>query len=154
MSAPLQVLLHVQLHATEMPLCQRLLPHIRPFVERCARQFSEASGRGSGSQLQRDVAAALRRLGVPFREEVVLEDAGGYSVDILLHEARVAVEVDGPSHYVECDHRPLPSGSTLLKHRQLEAFGYRVVSVAFWEWQPLRTAAQKGAYLKGRGLAS
>uniref|UniRef100_A0A7S4FVH6 RAP domain-containing protein n=1 Tax=Eutreptiella gymnastica TaxID=73025 RepID=A0A7S4FVH6_9EUGL len=149
-----QVLLHVRLHARELPLSNKLLPHIRPLVERCAQSFAENSRRVSPSQLQRSVAAGLQRLGVAFREEVVLEDAGGYSVDMLLPEARVAIEVDGPSHFVKGADGLLPSGPTLLKRRQLEAFGYRVVSVPFWEWGALRSEGDEAAYLQQRGFGA
>ena len=45
---------------------------------------------------------------------------------------RIAVEVDGPSHFLGGSHQP--TGSTLLKHRQLRHFGWRLESVPYWEW--------------------
>ena len=45
---------------------------------------------------------------------------------------RIAVEVDGPTHFVGRSHQP--TGSTLLKHRQLRYFGWRLESVPYWEW--------------------
>ena len=32
----------------------------------------------------------------------------------------------------------MPNGSTLLKQRQLEQLGYKVVSIPYWEWRVLR----------------
>ena len=51
----------------------------------------------------------------------------------------MAVEVDGPSHFLEPDdrgHRPA-NGPTLLKRRLLRAAGWRLVSVPFYEWDDL-----------------
>ena len=45
---------------------------------------------------------------------------------------RIAVEVDGPSHFIGRSQQP--SGATLLKHRQLRLFGWRLESVPYWEW--------------------
>jgi len=42
----------------------------------------------------------------------------------------------------------LPTGSTLLKQRQLRQLGYKVVSVPYWEWDALRRDKdQEQAYL-------
>ena len=75
-----------------------------------------------------------------FAEDVVLEDSG-YSVDMLLtgrpghsgrpghgEEARVAVEVDGPDHYLRMVGRDgrekrIVNGTTRFKHRVLAMTG-------------------------------
>ena len=56
----------------------------------------------------------------------------GYSLDAVVDfEGReVAVEVDGPSHFVGRE----PSGATALKRRQLRAAGWALLSVPYWEW--------------------
>ena len=58
------------------------------------------------------------------------------------------MEVDGPSHFLE-DGRT-PSGSTLLKRRQLGQLGFTVVPVPFWEWNSLRNATAKRRYLEDK----
>ena len=67
------------------------------------------------------------------REEFRCE-ASGYSIDALVefNGKQVAVEVDGPSHFVGRSQQP--NGATLLKHRQLRHFGWPLVSVPYWEW--------------------
>ena len=40
--------------------------------------------------------------------------------------------MDGPSHYARASRIAL--GSTEMKRRQLKAVGYRLCSVAFWQW--------------------
>ena len=63
-------------------------------------------------------------------------------------EKRVAIEVDGPSHFVGASQRP--TGATLLKRRQLHALGWAVISVPYFEWDPLRGPEQQQDYLRKR----
>ena len=107
----------MRLHELEFPLCHKLLPDLRDFVDRCTREFTENSRLVSRSTLQGFVAAALQKLEVEFQEEVVLTDGGGYNADMLLLEGRVVMEVDGPTHFVQGPDGYLPSGSAVLKWR-------------------------------------
>ena len=54
----------------------------------------------SVSRLHADVAAVLTRLGIQHEMEVLTDDEY-FSLDIYLPEYDVAVEVDGPSHFME-----------------------------------------------------
>jgi len=47
--------------------------------------------------------------------------------------------VDGLSHFVGRE----PTGATLLKRRQLEHFGWWLVSVPYWEWKKLRDKTRR-----------
>ena len=47
----------------------------------------------------------------------------------------LAVEADGPHHFLGGSRAP--NGATLLKRRQLRAFGWRLLSVPYWEWTDL-----------------
>ena len=89
---------------------------------------------GKPSQLQTDVAEEIRSRVAHVEEEHRCE-ASGYSIDVLVtlnDGKRIAVEVDGPSHFIG---RSLqPTGATLLKHRQLRHFGWQLESVPYWEW--------------------
>ena len=145
-TALFQVLLHVRLHEQEFIRSAKALSELSKFADRCAEHFATAPQ--NPSQLQRSVAAVIRELGMECKEEVVLVDAGGYSVDVLVEDPRVAVEVDGPSHYVQDPQGLVPSGSTMLKRQQLKALGYHVVSVPFWEWRGLRSALDKRVYVQ------
>ena len=97
------------------------------------------------SRLQEAVSAALSGLGVAHEQEGLTED-GLFSLDLALRAERVAVEVDGPSHFVRLpgDTRAA-SGPTRARRRLLEVRGWRVASVPYWEWDELRgeRAAQK-----------
>jgi hypothetical protein len=80
------------------------------------------------------VVREIRSRGVQVKEEHRCETSG-YSIDALVtlkDGKRVAVEVDGPSHFVGRSQQP--TGATLLKHRQLRYFGWRLESVPYWEW--------------------
>ena len=110
--------------------CSDALPEAA-LLARCDSVFRAAETQPS--RLQRDVAKALASLGASVQEEKVLEE--GFSLDLVVdwRGERLAVEVDGPSHFVG---RVL-TGATLLKRRQLRHFGWRLVSVPYWEWDGL-----------------
>jgi len=117
-------------------------------LARCDAAFRAAEAQPS--RLQRDVAKALASRGASVQEERVLEE--GYSLDLVVDcggEELIAIEVDGPSHFVGRE----PTASTLLKRRQLRHFGWRLVSVPYWEWDELnhsdklRQREQRAAYL-------
>jgi len=77
------------------------------------------------------VAETLALLGLSVRGDVVIDE--GYSLDLLVDcggEQPVAIEIDGPSHFVGRE----PTGATLLKRRQLQHLGWHLVSVPYWEW--------------------
>ena len=65
--------------------------------------------------------------------------AEGYSVDYALVDERIAIEVDGPSHFARsgdgAGRRPV--GETVIKHRQLAALGWRLLSITRDDWDPL-----------------
>ena len=63
-----------------------------------------------------------------------------------LREGAVAIEVDGPAHFLRPGGR-IVSGSTLMKRRHLELLGYRLVSVPYFEWNALRGEAEEEEYL-------
>ena len=62
-------------------------------------------------------------------------EASGYSIDALvtLNDGKqLAVQVDGPSRFLGRSQQR--NGATLLKHRQLRHFEWRVVSTPYWAW--------------------
>uniref|UniRef100_A0A7S4CD22 RAP domain-containing protein n=1 Tax=Eutreptiella gymnastica TaxID=73025 RepID=A0A7S4CD22_9EUGL len=81
-----------------------------------------------------------------------MADAGDYHVDMLL-DLRTLVEVQGPKEAVQrADSVPLFTGDVLLKWRQLEAFGYSIVSIPHWVWECLDSLEAQMEFLKGLGL--
>ena len=99
------------------------------------------------SRLHAAVSACLRRLGVTHANERWCERAER-RIDIAIEldgSAPVALEVDGPSHFLQ-DGRP--DGPTLLRNRMLTAHGWRVVSVDYRTWNAQQTEPQQEAYLR------
>ena len=101
----------------------------------CRDAFVEDEGQPS--QLQSDVVGEIRSCyDIANVEEEYRCKVSGYSIDALVtlhHGERIAVEVDGPFHFVGRSHQP--TGATLLKHRQLRYFKWRLESVKYWEWE-------------------
>ena len=115
-----------------------------PLAERCHAAFVAVKGRPS--RLQRQVVAALKALGHEPREEV--RTPQGYSLDAVVRIAsrEVAIEVDGPSHFVGRTHAP--TGATALKRRQLRAAGWSLVPVPYWQWGALDATGQRELLLR------
>lgn len=94
------------------------------------------------------VCASLQRLGVEYAREAKIAD-GFFSADVALKIAgfEVALEVDGPSHFL----RPgmVPTGPTKMRDRALATKGWPCLSVPYFEW-PSSVAKQA----RGRGVAS
>jgi hypothetical protein len=92
-----------------------------------------------------DVSACLRGMGLPHANEHWCERAER-SIDIAIEGTTpVALEVDGPSHFL---HDGRPDGSTLLRDRMLAAHGWRVVVVDYRVWDGLADDAQQEEYLR------
>ena len=88
----------------------------------------------SPTQLQCDVSTMLRQMG--WNHSFKHETAEGFSLDLAQPESKLAVEVDGPSHFL----KNLPSeenvvnGATIFKTRQLRSFGWTVAHISFFDW--------------------
>ena len=67
-----------------------------------------------------------------------------------LSTSRFATEVDGPSHFLRdnAHGNHCPNGSTQLKQRLLQAAGWRLVSVPFYEWDRLMGTQEQHEYLQ------
>ncbi|CAL8462200.1 g1731 [Coccomyxa elongata] len=76
-----------------------------------------------------DMCRALHSMGM----EYVTEDvSSGYAVDIAIPSVRIAVEIDGPSHFARNADRRL--GPSAMKHRHLSKRGWKVFSVTAQDW--------------------
>ncbi|KXZ42580.1 hypothetical protein GPECTOR_132g592 [Gonium pectorale] len=92
-----------------------------------------AKGSSSVSELQKEVYRHLAQLGYPTQMEAT---EGLWSVDIRLKvgSVRVALEVDGPSHYTTSQ-PPLRLGATVARDACLAHLGLRVVSLNYLEYR-------------------
>jgi hypothetical protein len=132
----------------------------------------------STSKIQRSVSSAFNRIGFEHVEEhtITMEDmATEYginvaskpvevlSIDIADPQDRIAIEVDGPAHFItridkedgpvgftkvnkgkleyvfawNGEHQVI-NGPTALKQRLLHSLGWKVVHLPFWEWYRLQ----------------
>ena len=92
----------------------------------------EEHGGKLGSRFQHDVHNTACSI-VPGWEFEHWEDHLCYTVDLALPAHRVAIEVDGPTHYTLNNTERL-CGHTLLKRRLLRQLGWHVVHVPYFEW--------------------
>mmetsp|Transcript_25318 Transcript_25318/g.81901 ORF Transcript_25318/g.81901 Transcript_25318/m.81901 type:complete len:551 (-) Transcript_25318:1772-3424(-) len=86
------------------------------------------------SKTQRDVSAMLEELGWTHTSEYVTDE--GLSLDVAQTGTKQAIEVDGPSHFLEdaSSGKLVANGSTQFKLRLLRSLGWRITSVSFAEW--------------------
>ena len=96
------------------------------------------------------VMLVLIESGVAQKQEYVCP-LTGRSIDIALPEQSIAIEVDGPTHYLSTGE---PTGTTLLCNRVLRSAGWRVVSIPWFEWRALKSMDEKKAYIKRKIDAS
>ena len=125
-----------QLHQWSLWVDERgaLWPRLPESLRKACRNAFVAE-EGSPSQLQSDVVQEIRSRVAHVEEEHRCETTG-YSIDAVVtfdNGDKVAVEVDGPSHFLGRSRQP--TGATLLKQRQLRYFGWRLESVTYWEWE-------------------
>eukprot|EP00808_Paulinella_micropora_P001208 g66690.t1 len=135
----------MQLHYIQLCLSwehaewQLSLPPV--LVAACKQRLANAQSGVVSSLFHRKVSEELgERLQVPHVNE---DTSSGLSVDILLATHKVAIEVDGPKHFVTdaADSKLAAArmyvSTTLCKQRLLRAMGYQLVSVPFFEWDVL-----------------
>ena len=112
---------------------------------------------GRGWRRLAEAGRGGRRLGEAGVEEEHIT-AEGHSLDYALVDQRIAIEVDGPSHFVAHGAGAGRSelGKTVLKRRLLGALGWRLVAVPFFEWGELnssdraREEVNRDAYIKAK----
>ena len=76
----------------------------------------------------------------------------GLSLDMAQPDAKRAVEVDGPTHFVKnvVSTEQVENGRTRFKSRLLCRLGWDIVHVPFFEWDALKGSSKKDAYLKAK----
>jgi hypothetical protein len=110
------------------------------------------TARQQSSRLQGSVYTALLQLPPdiwkqqpqqeqPTADKACLIDIAG----VTAAGVKVAIEVDGPYHYVQLDNTL--SGPTLCRNRALAAQGYALICIAYWEWRTLRSKGEQQQYL-------
>nr|AKM76697.1 AT2G31890-like protein [Erodium texanum] len=96
------------------------------------------------SLFQKEVARLLVSTGHDWVKEYVVD---GYTVDAVVLDKKVALEIDGPTHFSRNTLAPL--GHTMLKRRYIAAAGWKVVSLSHQEWEELQGEFEQLDYLRG-----
>jgi len=113
--------------------------------DKCQAAMQDSSIRVS--RLQNNVGMILSEVRKGFEEEFVDEHTS-YSIDLALHSSRIAVEVDGPSHFISCrNNKQIMNGSTLFKRRLLTAAGWKVINLSYNKWGSLRNDFKKKEFI-------
>ena len=113
-----------------------LEPLMPSFATECVRVYQDDEGKPSG--LHKNISHALSTLGYGHEMEVspFPNLPGTMAIDIALQERRIAVEVDGPSHFLCSPHFTLLheyNGPSLFKRRVLERIGWTVINIDYRE---------------------
>lgn len=71
---------------------------------------------------------------------------GIYQVDYFIEGSNVAIEYNGKSHYINFSERE--TGTHWTRARNLRDSGYKLVDIAYYEWNALTTVEEKNEYLR------
>lgn len=85
------------------------------------------------SRMQVEVATTLQRLGVAHQSNVPVKN-NLFQVDVVLQRPKqqVCMLLLQPSDVIRGSYELL--GSTLYRKKLLEAYGWKVLTLGFWEW--------------------
>eukprot|EP01018_Ginkgo_biloba_P015100 Gb_29061 [translate_table: standard] len=95
------------------------------------------------SLFQKEVGRLLVSTGYNWVREYSTD---GYTLDAVLIDEKIGLEIDGPTHFSRNTGSPL--GHTMLKHRYLAAAGWKIVSLSCQEWEELRGESEQMDFLQ------
>ncbi|CAI9114747.1 OLC1v1015539C2 [Oldenlandia corymbosa var. corymbosa] len=95
------------------------------------------------SSFQMEVARLLVSTGLDWIREY---DVEGYTLDAVLVDRKLALEIDGPTHFSR--NSGVPLGHTMLKRRYITAAGWKLVSVSHQEWEEFQGGFEQLEYLR------
>ncbi|XP_074281293.1 RAP domain-containing protein, chloroplastic [Silene latifolia] len=95
------------------------------------------------SSFQKEVARLLYSTGLEWVKEY---DLDAYSLDAAVVDKKLALEIDGVTHFSR--NTGVPLGHTMLKRRHVASSGWNLVSVSHQEWQELQGSTEQEEYLR------
>lgn len=139
--------------SSQVHLANQCLKLEYPHLQLSLRSDLEAKIYGAGktkrfnqkttSSFQKEVARLLISTGLDWVREYAVE---GYTLDAVLVDQKVALEIDGPTHFSR--NSGVPLGHTMLKRRYIAAAGWKIVSVCHHEWEELQGEFEQLEYLR------
>jgi hypothetical protein len=133
-----------QAHLTSQLLGPTLVALPSPILREAMKAYTEQAPKHTISNDQREVGESLHRLGISYEVEYIAAD-GLPSIDLAIVGRRIALELDGPSHFTTNTLEPL--GHIRMRGRLLSAMGWHVVSIPCFEWSRLRQPFERDAYV-------
>ncbi|KEH18932.1 putative RAP domain-containing protein [Medicago truncatula] len=95
------------------------------------------------SSFQKEVGHLLVSTGLEWVKEYVVD---GYTLDAVTVDKKLALEIDGPTHFSR--NTGVPLGHTILKRRYITAAGWKLVSLSYQEWEELQGGSEQVEYLR------
>ncbi|KAJ4833638.1 hypothetical protein Tsubulata_001260 [Turnera subulata] len=95
------------------------------------------------SAFQKEVDRLLTSIGLDWVGEYPLN---GYTLDAVVVDEKIALEIDGPTHFSR--NTGVPLGHAMLKRRFIAASGWNVVSVSHQEWEERQGSVEQLEYLR------
>lgn len=95
------------------------------------------------SSFQKDVAHLLVSTGLEWVREYVVDT---YTLDAVVLDRKLALEIDGPTHFSR--NLGIPLGHTMVKRRYISAAGWKLVSLSYLEWEELQGGFEQLNYLR------
>ncbi|OVA06288.1 RAP domain [Macleaya cordata] len=95
------------------------------------------------SSFQKEVGRLLVSTGLEWVREYEVD---AYSLDAVLTDKKLALEIDGPTHFSRNLGNPL--GHTMLKRRYISAAGWKLVSLSHQEWEELQGEFEQLDYIR------
>jgi len=111
------------------------------------------------SREQQDVSSTLKELNIDHKMEVSPFESSNVTfntstmlnIDIVISKnenKKIAIEFNGPSHYLHCNGQDVESGTTKFKQRLLEKLNFTVVSIYWDDWRKAREANTQKAFIR------
>jgi len=138
---------HLALHYLAPAQCQKISTQAVSRINKFEREF--AAQVPSSSNLHRDVSEQLRRV-YPNKTILNEQHLGVTFLDIEIPSMKIAIAVNGPSHYIKGTHTSKLDSQFLeeLTAKMLKKKGCKFLVLPYWEWNQLRTDEEKKVYLQ------
>ena len=135
--------------------------NLEPPPESLLDQIEAAAAKSNvtDSRAQNLVSSTLNELNIDHKMEVspfegsnvTFNTSTMLNIDIVISKnenKKVAIEFNGPSHYIQFDGRDFESGTTKFKRRLLEKLNFTVMSIHWDEWRRAREAGTQKEFLR------